>query len=486
MLRLALCSAAVAAVATGPTALGSDQSVRVVAGADYRTVERAAASASRADPESVQGAYDAARDMQERLRQAGPASASCTPLLRALAQYASARILEQEGIDRPDPASTTLGAARAGRARARIAASAPSCRGDGGGTAPARLAMSPAGSEAFYGAVVAAAPSGATSALLRVDGRDAARAGVRRGRARFRVAASPGPHDLAVVFSAGGRPIAGSSARAAILLPSSARTASPGSRSDPGRSAAIARALGSSPPYRAAVIQDLTTGSVAGVNQAARFPAASTVKLGLLVDCLVRLGATPERSRFAYDLKAMTTWSSNLATNRLLGAFGVAAATDGLRRLGASASTFPGEYIVGTELQPGFPAAGGGSSPPAVSARVTTAEDLARMLFAIHASAVGVPAARRETGLTVHQARLALGWLLASQQRGDNVSLLAGGAAGDPIAQKNGWLRAARHAAGIVYTRGGPRIVVLLTYDAGGVGLAEGRSLGRRLAALAR
>jgi hypothetical protein len=106
------------------------------------------------------------------------------------------------------------------------------------------------------------------------------------------------------------------------------------------------------------------------------------------------------------------------------------------------------------------------------------------MLFSLHAAAVGTPAARRETGLTVHQARLALGWLLASEQRGDNGSLLAGGVPeGTPIAQKNGWLNDARHAAGIVYAPAGPRIAVLLTYDARGVPFDAARRIGARVAA---
>ena len=200
---------------------------------------------------------------------------------------------------------------------------------------------------------------------------------------------------------------------------------------------------------------------------------------------LGRLGGAPERSAYAYDLRAMAGWSSNLATNRLLRRFGVAAATDGLRRLDARRSTFPGEYIVGTELQPGLPAPGTGASPPPTSRRVTTAEDLGRMLYSLQAAAVGLPASRAQTGLTTHQARLALGWLLSSQQRGDNLSLLAGGAAGAPIAQKNGWINAARHGAGIVFTPRGPVIAVVMSYDERGVSLRQGQALGSRVAALA-
>jgi beta-lactamase class A len=343
--------------------------------------------------------------------------------------------------------------------------------------AAALLAISPAPGEAFFGAVVARAPAGAETAELSVDGRPAATAAVRGGRARFAVTAAPGPHDLRVSFGAGGRVSRVVRADDAVLLPASALGAAAAPHADPALAAGLTRALASGPRYRAAWVHDLSDGRSAGLGADLAFPAASTVKLGLLAGSLVRLGAAPERSAFAYDLRAMAGFSSNLATNRLLRRLGgTTTAADGLRRLGARASTFPGEYIVGTQ-----------TGPPRVSRRVTTARDLGRMLLALHAGAVGAPGARRATGLTPHQARLAVGWLAASEQRGDNASLLAGGLpAGTPIVQKNGWIRAARHGAGIVYGPRGPAVAVVMTYDERGVSLAQGRALGARVAALLR
>ena len=111
---------------------------------------------------------------------------------------------------------------------------------------------------------------------------------------------------------------------------------------------------------------------------------------------------------------------------------------------------------------------------------------MGRMLFSLHTAALGEVAATARAGLSEQQARLGLGMLLSSEQRGDNVSLLAGGLpGGTPIAQKNGWLRASRHAAGIVYAADGPRLVVMLTYRQSGIGLAEARALGARLTRIA-
>ena len=83
---------------------------------------------------------------------------------------------------------------------------------------------------------------------------------------------------------------------------------------------------------------------------------------------------------------------------------------------------------------------------------------------------------------------MAIGWLAASQQRGDNASLLAGGVApGTVVAQKNGWIRAARLAAGDrLPAARARRSSTLATYDDRGVSLAAAQAQGARVAALVR
>ncbi|WP_217912752.1 serine hydrolase [Miltoncostaea marina] len=488
-IRAALLASGAAAICAGAlpaTAVAGDRALLRAHGALYPRMEHAAARA--AGPEGVQAMYDAARDLQEAARRAGRPGGACAPLARALARAAASRVLQAEGVDRPSPGDVRAGRRAAARAGAGLAAQARACA-----ARPARSraavapAMAPGDGEAFFGQVVARAPRGADRARLLIDGRPAGEAPVRGGRARLTAAAAPGRHDLVVVVGRGGRDVATARARGAWLLPASARAAAPGDRIDPALAGRLRAALARGPRHRAAWAQDLRTGAAAGVGADAPYPAASTVKLGLMAGALARLGGGAGRGPFAHDLRAMTTWSSNLATNRILRRLGgTATAARGLRALGARASTFPGEYIVGTQLQPALPAGGAGGGPPAVSRRVTTARDLARMLHALHAAAVGAPGARARTGLTARAARLALGWLLASQQRAGNRSLLAGGApAGTLVAQKNGWIRSARHAAGILYTPRGPVIAVVLAYDAAGVPFAAGRALGARVAAAA-
>jgi len=226
------------------------------------------------------------------------------------------------------------------------------------------------------------------------------------------------------------------------------------------------------PGYAAIWVHDLFSGTTASWNADARFPAASTVKLGLLLAALQRL-RRPERSTLDYELRAMTGWSSNLATNLLVRRFGASSAETALRRAGARRSTFPQGYRVGTaraEVQ---------DQPPLVSARVTTARDLGRILYVLHGCALGNAPAVRATGLDPQRCGYALRLLLSSELRGNNVGLVRPFVSpGTPVAQKNGWLHDARHTAAIVYFPNGPKIVVVLTY-ARNLKLATARRVGQ-------
>jgi hypothetical protein len=89
---------------------------------------------------------------------------------------------------------------------------------------------------------------------------------------------------------------------------------------------------------------------------------------------------------------------------------------------------------------------------------------MGRVLFQLHAAALGRRAALARTRLTRHEARVALGFLLSSDPSGDNRGLFRATLPGVPMAQKHGWTTSLRHTAAIVYGPGGPTIVVVLTY----------------------
>lgn len=346
--------------------------------------------------------------------------------------------------------------------------------------------LTPRSWEAFFGAVTARAPAGATRADLFVGDRLVVSGPLARGLARFRLRVRPGRYDVRVRFLRGGRPLGRDEARAVWLLPGSARTA----HRERGRNAPLAARLGrlgrAFPGYAGVWLHELATGRTAGWNSDASFPAASTVKLGVLVAALARFGPRPELSSAWRDIRDLAVWSSNLASNRLLVRLGGSEAggtrivQETLRRLGATSSTFTGNYQLVTAVAADAP-----RPLPLLTYRRTTAHDLGRILFELHAAALGNRLSLRRAGLTRHEARVALGLLLSSDPRGDNRGLLRH-ALGDevPMAQKHGWTTSLRHTAAVLYAPRGPVIVVILTYRPGIVP-SDSLALGDQVARLA-
>ncbi|MGI9112954.1 MAG: serine hydrolase [Gaiellaceae bacterium] len=266
------------------------------------------------------------------------------------------------------------------------------------------------------------------------------------------------------------------SGRYAPLVPASERAGPrmPDATLDDRLSAAATKFDG----WAAVWVHDLRTGRFAGWSEDLRFPAASTVKLGALAAAL-RTSKIPESGRSWYDARQIGAWSSNLAANRILAGLGYGAISDGLRRLGMTSSTYPGPYRATTGL---------GSPPPGSYTRVTTARDLGRALYRLHAGAHGDRRALGLLGLTRRQAQAGVRILLSAQRASDNLGLLRPWLGSTPVAEKNGWLSDARLTAAIVYGRRGPVVVVVAAYRPG-LEAPEARRLGRdvlRAAGLAK
>ena len=215
-------------------------------------------------------------------------------------------------------------------------------------------------------------------------------------------------------------------------------------------------------------VHELGSGRYAGFQQDTRFAAASTVKLGALAAAL-RASPRPERTRWWYDIRQIGFWSSNLAANRIAGGLGYAAVADGLRRLGMTSSTYPGPYRATTAWR-----------PPGAHTRVTTARDLGRALYRLHAGAHGDSRALRQLGLSRRQAIVALRVLASAQRVGDNAGLFRPWLLGVTVAEKNGWLSDTRTTASIVY-RGARATVVVVELYRPGVTYLEATQLGRRV-----
>jgi hypothetical protein len=94
---------------------------------------------------------------------------------------------------------------------------------------------------------------------------------------------------------------------------------------------------------------------------------------------------------------------------------------------------------------------------------------------------MGGRAALSKLHLTQQEASLALGLLLSSEPKRDNLGLFRPAlGTRTPAAQKQGWFSQVRHTAAIVYTQSGPKILVLVTYSPS-LTLAEAQSYGARL-----
>lgn len=453
-----------------------------VRAAEGSTLSQLAVSLDRADryvgsrdPELVQERYEIARRVEGALNGRVPSS-KCRAAFRALARLAHAHVLSTEAYDQQLPELEQRLDRQLPIARRLLNGALGSCTGRTWAQPIGRYAglLEPLEGEAFFGAVRARLPGDASRVEARWNGRlvlQRPQGKVVGGVAHIALdRVPPGPGTLEIRFYDGEKLQAVQEARQLWLLPPSAIRTPAAERRDhvlAGRLGAIAAGFNG---FSAVWTHDFSSGRTAGWNNQARFPAASTVKLGVLAAALKLAGARPERSRLAHDLRSMSTWSSNLAANRLLRLLGGGNTERGkakveatLRQMGATRSTYTGEYRVGTSGHTSSSPAG--TEPPLVSARTTTAEDLGRILASLHSAATGKPAARRRAQLSRHQARVGLALLLNSVARGDNLGPLRPSIPSEvPVASKQGWISSARHSATIIYTDRGPLVLVLLTY----------------------
>ena len=470
MIRALLLATAFAAVPQG--------AVRHAADTELVLLRRALAPGLGSSA-AAQAQYDAARALEEAVPPLSSVPLGCRPLARALLGVSAGVVAATEGVDREDPGQVAAGRRRAGAALVRVDRLGRTCSADGhvrAGPRPPDVITTPRAGEAFFGDIYE--ENHGDEARLYANGRLVSTYVGNAPDVRFRLAPPPGRYDLEIRFRRAGRPVWRSTAPGTFLLPPAARVAHIVSATD-GRLRRALRALGRSfDGYAAVYTQDLRTGRAAGWNADARFPAASTVKLGVLVAALARWHGHIDRPAIDDEVRALTAWSSNLAANRLVRLLGhgsedagVRRVQDTLLRLGATHSTYPRPYRVGTGVD---------DQPPLAHDRVTTARDLGRILFAIARASTG----RTRAGLDDETARYALGLLLTSDRSGANAGLL-GLPAATPVAEKNGWITDVRDTAAIVYGPSGPRIVVVLTYRPG---LDERRAaaFGRRVARLLR
>ena len=408
-MRLLALLLAFTAVGAPSAAASSDGGVRRAAAGALPPVERAVGAGLGAAA-AAQAQYDAARALEAAVPPLRLVSPGCRPLARALLGYAAGVVTAAEGVDRLDRAQVAAGSRRAYGTLAQADRLHRTCRSQGRLKIPAQpdVIATPRTGEAFFGDVFEenygdVARLYANGQLVRVFHAHAS-------DLSFRLHLPPGRYDLELRFFRKGRLVWRSTAPGTYLLPVRARLARPAVVTEAPLQRELRRLGVLFPGWAAIYTHDLRTGRAAGWNADALFPAASTVKLGVLVAVLRRWYPHVESPQVEPDLRALIGWSSNLAANRLLRLvgdgselLGVQRVEAALARLGATSSRYPGAYRIGTTVD---------EQPPLATGRVTTARDLGRALYAIAAAAAGDRAAARRSGLNTEAARYALGLLL--------------------------------------------------------------------------
>lgn len=222
-------------------------------------------------------------------------------------------------------------------------------------------------------------------------------------------------------------------------------------------------------------VQDLRSGAGAAWNARTEFPAASTLKVAIAIQVLIaHRGRPPAGSRLDRLLRRMLVPSFDKPANELLmwlggsTSGGSAKVNATLRALGLWDTEMYGGYIVPAARRP-IPL--DANQQPSFIGKRTTAWDFGRLLRYLHAAADGKgPLASRFRGSFVPaDARFVL-FLIAHAKPNWLGRYLPGAAA---VVHKPGWIKRARHDAGLVYSPGGAFLVVVMTWNGHGVGVSS-------------
>jgi beta-lactamase class A len=336
--------------------------------------------------------------------------------------------------------------------------------------------VAPLAYEANPGIVQGIAPPGTTAVRVRADGRSVRLVQLRSGRRAFLVGpVGLPPRDITVTVEAleGPRVIARRIVDHVFGLPAAAAEVAPPQTVDARLQRSVLSLRARTGVASAAWIRNLADGTTAGYNAAARFPAASTLKLAILLGVLAHDGADPLSSPSWTLERSLVLNSSNVAANALLPRAGGPSGVDAIARsLGAETTFTCCEYL----LEPGerastaqrtrrapLPPTSVADQPAFPCCKYTTAHDLGTLLVSLMLASTGHgPAAR--AGISAREARVAL-WLLVHA----GYAGLVRPSSPFPVGHKAGWLPDMQHDAALVFTPHGTLIAVFMNYSPGGV-----------------
>jgi hypothetical protein len=350
-------------------------------------------------------------------------------------------------------------------------------------TPPAIVAPSPR--EISFGRIEGRVSAGTVRVAVRVDGVYRGRASL-SGQSFSKTLELPG-RDVSIrvtaVTASGGR--ASSTVAPVYGVPRSARPRAIKGSLDRRLQRRVRALVDAFPGISAVYVQDLRTGKGAAWNARARFMGASTLKLGIAIEVLRVLGRKPARhSRVGELFQRMLVYSDNAAANELeewLGgstSAGSAKVTATLHALGLSDSYINGGYILGTSIARPIPLNVVQQPYYYSTGKYTSAWDLARIHRLLHRASGGHGRLLGLSGrFTASDARFML-WTLAHVQDPGKLDRYLD-APGISVLHKAGWITVARHDSGLVYSRNGALVAVVMTYNSGGVGVSSDILAGR-------
>jgi hypothetical protein len=331
--------------------------------------------------------------------------------------------------------------------------------------------------EANPGIVQGVAPAGTTAVRVLADGRSVRVLRLTSGKRAFLLGPiGLPPRDITVTVEAlaGKRVLASATVDHVFGLPAAAAKVAP-----PRSVNAKVQARLTTLPMRtgvssAAWVRDLATGSTAAYNAGAHYPAASTIKLAILLGVLARDDADPVQSSAWTLEKALVLSSSNSAANALIPRAGGAGVIDEVASSLGATATFTccgylleaGEHAYRFRRRP-LPPTTVVDQPTFPCCKYTTAHDLGTLLVSLTLAATGHGPALRH-GITAREARVVLWLLIHASYPG-----LVRPAVAFPVGHKAGWLPQIQHDAALVFTPRGTLVAVFMNYSARGVSYAR-------------
>jgi len=330
--------------------------------------------------------------------------------------------------------------------------------------------VAPGPRQASFGDLVARLDPATTHVVVTVNGTEVASREVSGRRLELRVPLPQRDVTIRIVARNGTGDTTVGRVGPVYGLPRAARPSAFQSVED-GKLARSIRTLALGFPGTAAVfVQNLRTGRGAAWNARARFPAASTLKLGIAIEVLRVLPSRPTpQSSLGRRMHRMIVHSSNTAANELLTwlggstSGGAARVNATMRALSLYDSHMYGGYILGTASTRPIPLRV--ESQPAFGiGKYTTAWDLARLHRQLHLGAVGKGRLVTLSSFTAADARYLLYLLAHVRDPGKLDRFIESPAVS--VLHKAGWITRARHDSGLVYWTNGSFVTVVMTLAA--------------------